>query len=69
MSAAEILALVSQYGGAGIFAALWWLERDERKAEQGANKVMFERTLTALIEHKATVETLKNIFSGGPRAG
>lgn len=65
MTVAEILGLATQFGGAGIFAVLWWLERDERKDAQKANGEMFERTLTALIENKNTVQTLKDIFNGG----
>lgn len=64
MTAAEILGIVTQYGGSAIFVVLWWLERDERKDAQKANGVMFERTLTALIENQNTVDTLNNIFSG-----
>lgn len=65
MTLPEILALVGQFGSAGIFAVLWYLERDERKEAQKQNGVMFERALTALIENKNTVQTLKEIFSGG----
>lgn len=68
MALPEILALVGQFGGMGIFAVLWYLERDERKEAQKQNGVMFERTLTALVENKNTVQTLKEIFNGG-RAG
>lgn len=64
MTIVDILALVTQYGAGGIFGLLWWLERDERKDAQKANGVMFERTLTALVENKTTVERLDNIFSG-----
>ena len=66
MTVAEILALAGQYGSAGIFAVLWWLERTERKEEQRAGKEMFEKTVNALAEHKQTVETIKNIFAGKP---
>lgn len=69
MTIAEALGIFTQYGGIGIFAVLWWLERDERKDAQKANSVMFERTLTALIENKNTVETLNNIFSGQRKPG
>jgi len=61
----EILALVGQFGGTGIFAVLWYLERDERKEAQKQNGIMFERALTVLIENKNTVQTLKDIFNGG----
>jgi len=64
MTVGEILGLIGQYGPSGILAVLWWLERDERKDAQKANSIMFERTLTALIENKTTVETLNNIFNG-----
>lgn len=64
MTAAEILSVVTQFGVGGVFAVLWYLERDERRDAQKANGEMFERTLTALIENKATVQTLKEIFGG-----
>lgn len=68
MTLPEILALIGQFGPSGVFAVLWYLERDERKEAQKANGVMFERTLTALVETKTTVATLKEIFNTG-RAG
>lgn len=68
MTIADLLPLIAQYGVGGVFAILWWLERDERKDAQKQNGVMFERTLTALIENRNTVETLKDIFEGRARA-
>lgn len=68
MDIAQILGLMGQYGAAGIFAVLWWLERDERKKSQEVNGVMFERALTALVENKNTIQTLKDIFNGGRAA-
>lgn len=68
MTLPEILALLGQFGPSGVFAVLWWLERDERKEAQKANGVMFERALTTLVETKNTVATLKEIFTSG-RAG
>jgi hypothetical protein len=37
-----------------IFAALWWLERSERKA-------MMERALTAMIETNVALQALASI--------
>jgi hypothetical protein len=38
-----------------IFAAMWWLERTERKA-------IMERALAAMIETKSTLQTLASIL-------
>lgn len=64
MTSAEILTFVTQFGVGGVFAVMWYLERDERRDAQKANGEMFERTLTALIENRNTVQTLKEIFGG-----
>lgn len=38
-----------------IFAAMWWLERTERKE-------IMERTLVAMVETKSTLQTLASIL-------
>ena len=49
-------------GPAVIFAAMWWLERSERKD-------IMERALVAMIETKSALQTLANLvrpITGGP---
>ena len=41
-------------GPAAIFAAMWWLERTERKA-------IMERALTAMVETKSALQTLASL--------
>lgn len=42
-------------GPAAIFAAMWWLERTERKE-------MMERALSAMIETKTALQALASIL-------
>lgn len=44
-------------GPAAIFAALWWLERSDRKAASAKLEILSERTLVLLTE-------LKGLLSG-----
>lgn len=62
----ELIDMVKAGGAvlAPVFLYLWWYERDERKAQQTKNEVMAERTITAMIEFKALLETVVEIFRG-----
>lgn len=64
MTIESVVGIVTQFGVAGFALVMWYLERDERRDAQRTNAEMFERTLTALIENKTTVQTLKDILGG-----
>lgn len=62
----EFFDLVKSGGAilAPVFAYLWWYERDERRLHQGKNEELAERTITAMVEFKALLQTVVDIFNG-----
>lgn len=52
-------------GPAFIFAALWWLERQERRQERKEHKTIAKDMIEAMIKTENTLETLGRIFNGG----
>lgn len=62
----EFIELVKSGGAvlAPVFLYLWWYERDERKQQQAKNELLAERTLTAMMEFKALLQTVVEIFNG-----
>lgn len=47
-----------------IFAAMWWLERQERREEREEHKTVSRDMIEAMIKTESTLETLGRIFSG-----
>lgn len=52
-------------GPAFIFAAMWWLERQERRQEREEHKTVSRDMISAMIKTENTLETLGKIFTGG----
>lgn len=48
-----------------IFAFMWWLERQERRAEREEHKTVSKDMITAMLKTENTLATLAKIFNGG----
>lgn len=62
----ELIELVKAGGAimAPVFVYLWWYEREERRAAQGKNEVLAERTITTMADFKNLLQTVVDIFNG-----
>jgi hypothetical protein len=63
----ELIEWVSKAGAvaAPIFMYLWWVERGERITAQEKNEAMGERTITAMVEFKALLQAVIDMFNRG----
>ena len=63
----ELIEWVSKAGAvaAPIFMFLWWDERSQRMALQIKLDALAERTIIAMIEFKALLQTVIDMFSRG----
>lgn len=61
----ELIEWVSKAGAvaAPIFLYLWWDEKSQRIALQEKLDVLAERTITAMVEFKALLQTVVEIFN------
>jgi type II secretory pathway component PulM len=62
----ELIEMVKAGGAilAPVFLYLWWYEREERRTAQEKNELLSERTVTAMVEFKALLQTVVDIFNG-----
>jgi hypothetical protein len=62
----ELIEMVKAGGAvlAPVFLYLWWYEREERRSLQDKNELLSERTVTAMVEFKALLQTVVDIFNG-----
>ena len=51
-------------GPAFIFAALWWLERTDRRSEREEHKTVSKEMIAVMHKCENTLETLGRIFNG-----
>lgn len=51
-------------GPAVIFAAMWFLERQERKQEREEHKTVSRDMIKAMVKTENTLATLGNVFVG-----
>lgn len=68
----ELVEWVSKAGAvaAPIFMFLWWDERSQRLKLQEKLDDLAERTITAMVEFKALLQTVIDIFNRSmPRSG
>lgn len=63
----ELIEWVSKAGAvaAPIFMFLWWDERSERRDLQRKLDAIAERTITAMVEFKALLQTVVDLFNRG----
>jgi hypothetical protein len=63
----ELIEWVSKAGAvaAPIFMFLWWDERSDRRELQKKLDQNAERTITAMVESKALLQTVIDIFNRG----
>jgi len=61
----ELIEWVSKAGAvaAPIFMFLWWDERSDRKELQKKLDALAERTIVAMVEFKALLQTVVDIFN------
>lgn len=61
----ELVEWVAKAGAvaAPIFLYLWWDERSQRMALQEKLDTLAERTITAMVEFKALLQTVVDIFN------
>lgn len=61
----ELIEWVSKAGAvaAPIFLYLWWDEKNQRLALQEKLDTLAERTITAMVEFKALLQTVVEIFN------
>lgn len=52
-------------GPAMIFAAMWWLERQERRQEREEHKTVSRDMISAMLKVENTLETFGRFFNGG----
>lgn len=65
----QLIDLVTKGGGPGIaivFAALYWMERQERRDGDKERLSMMERMLTAMHETASTLSSFREIIGRGP---
>lgn len=55
-------------GPALIFAAMWWLERQERRQERDEHKTVSRDMISAMLKVENTLEAFGKIFSNGKAA-
>lgn len=62
----ELIEMVKAGGAvlAPVFLYLWWYEREERRSLQEKNELLSERTVTAMVEFKALLQTVVDVFNG-----
>lgn len=67
----ELIEWVSKAGAvaAPIFLFLWWDERSQRMALQEKLDTLAERTITAMVEFKALLQTVIDIFNRSRNSG
>lgn len=61
----ELLDLVKSGGAslAPVFAFMWWLERTDKLKAESKSDQLAERSLTAMLEVKALMQTIVDIFN------
>lgn len=48
-----------------IFAAMWWLERQERLKERDGHRTASLEMIKAMLKTESTLDALGRIFNGG----
>lgn len=67
MEITGIIDLIAKYGTWVVFAALWWLERGERRALQAEVNTLYERVLTSMKEGTDALRELRYVVRGDRR--
>ncbi len=67
MDFAPVIELIAKYGLWVAFAAMWWLERGERKELQKERNELTERVLNSMQEGTSALRELRHVVRGERR--